>query len=82
MNTSPLAIRVERRIAGSASDFGHDMTLFGFFSEGRFFTARGNRAISIVMEHGLGVQRAQELLQVLAETDGAVEVTDGEIEAL
>ena len=82
MNTSPLAIRVERRIPGSPSNYGHDVTVFGFFTEGRFFTAQGNRAVSIVMEHGLGVHRAQELLAEVEETDGAVEVTDGEIEVL
>lgn len=75
--TDTLAVRLERLAPGSASNFGHDLAVFGMFRDGAFRTATGNRAASMLMEHGMDFRAAEALLGIVADQDVAFDVRNG-----
>jgi hypothetical protein len=80
INSNTVCIRVERRVTGGPTNFGHDMDYFGlFFSEDKTFKVRSfNGAIdALALVGGLSFPDAEALVRSVAENDLAYEVGNG-----
>jgi hypothetical protein len=80
INSNTVCIRVERRVTGGPTNFGHDMDYFGlFFSEDKTFKVRSlNGAVdALAIVGGMSFPDSEALVRKVAENDLAYEVGNG-----